>query len=258
MWCKVTHCAQHILVNTTGLISCTGVMRRWGLLSHSHYNAWWRFDIMTFLAELKAIQCSSCQLPPQQKECSLPNKAFLIHRSSFDEYIRRKHQGLFKREDHNALVNKPGTLWKHNKLSVDSRNSNYYSRSNCYIYLTAYSRFITPYPMQTTPNHSADLIWSFLGTISLNYRQTFYTSNHACQVALIVSIAWPLRIPDTVLVLNSGCCPVGQTLIADCAGCYVSAVCLLEAEEVVQVYGICIRTLHLSVISVMIIRVMQL
>ena len=28
------------------------------------------------------------------------------------------------------------------------------------------------------------------------------------------------------------------------------------AEEVVQVYGFCIRTLHLSVISVMIIRVM--
>ena len=38
----------------------------------------------------------------------------------------------------------------------------------------------------------------------------------------------PLRIPDTVLVLNSGGCPVSQTLIADFAGCYVSAVCLLE------------------------------
>ena len=30
--------------------------------------------------------------------------------STFDEYIRRKHQGLFKREDPNALVNKTDTL----------------------------------------------------------------------------------------------------------------------------------------------------
>ena len=144
------------------------------VIQHNDISSWVKSQLI----------CSvSCSLP-QQKEFSLPNRAFLVSTclpltSMYVENI--KVYILFKREDPNALVNKTDTLWKHNKLSEHSHHPNYYSRINCYIYLTAYSRFITPYSMQTTPNHSADLIWSFLGTISLNCRQTLHTSNHACQ-----------------------------------------------------------------------------
>ena len=58
----------------------------------------------------------------------------------------------------------------------------------------------------------------------------------------------PLRRTTLVLAFRSFASLASHTLRRLC----------LRAEEVVQVYGFCIRTLHLPVISVMIIGVMRL
>ena len=130
MLCKVTHCAGHVSANT-----------------RLHQLHWGDREVGTAISctlcmvVIQHNDISSCSLP-QQKEFSLPNRAFLVSTclpltSMYVENI--KVYILFKREDPNTLVNKTDTLWKHNMLSEHSHHPNYYSRINCYIYLTAYT-----------------------------------------------------------------------------------------------------------------------
>ena len=53
MLCKVTHCARHVST-IPGLISCAGMTRRWGLISHAQNDQ--RNNISVKKSDLDAIQ----------------------------------------------------------------------------------------------------------------------------------------------------------------------------------------------------------